>query len=106
MRLSAFLFLIVAVYSTAGAQTINSSLSNELTAMLTVDQEARMKCSNGTGDEQMQCLAKIFETIDKPNTKRLEEIFNTFGFPGVRLVGKNGFTAFMVLLQHSASDSL
>lgn len=70
------------------------------------DQEARKKCSNGTADEQINCLEKIDRSIDTPNTKRLEEIFKKYGFPAVKLVGKDGFQAFLLLLQHSSSDSL
>jgi hypothetical protein len=94
------------LFSLANAQKINEILRQELLAMETEDQTARIECTKGNGEEQIKCLAKIAETIDAKNTKRLNEIFEKFGFPTVKLVGKDGSQAYMILLQHSTSDDL
>lgn len=90
----------------ANAQERNDKLRQELLAMEKVDQEARIKCSSSSMDEQIKCLQVIAEKIDSPNTKRLEAIFVQHGFPAPKLVGDDGFRAFMLLLQHSTSDDL
>jgi len=79
---------------------------DELLRMEKVDQDARVKCANGTGDEQVECLAEISKTVDEPNTKRLEQIFDQIGFPNTAKVGKEGLQAFMTLLQHATTDGL
>lgn len=100
-----FLFIFL-LFSAVSGQTLNNSLREELLKMEEVDQKARRECVKLNADGQANCLLKTAETIDKPHTKRLEEIFAQYGFPGVKLVGKDGFAAFMLLLQHSTSDSL
>ena len=103
------LFIIIFglfLFSFVKAQALNNTLREELLAMEKIDQKARKECAAGDADEQIECLEKTAETIDKPNTKRLEEIFKKYGFPTVKLVGKDGFQAFLLLLQHSSSDSL
>jgi len=89
----------------APAQT-NPKLRAELLAMEKADQDARAPCTNETSDEQVRCFADISKKIDEPNTKRLEEIFDEFGFPNTAKVGKDGLQAFMVVLQHAPSDDL
>lgn len=74
--------------------------------METADQTARKECITGSENEQIECFRKIAETIDIKNTKRLNEIFNEFGFPGIKLVGKAGLQAYLILLQHTISDEL
>jgi len=78
----------------------------ELLQMEKIDQAARMKCTNGGADEQVQCLAAISETVDNPNTKRLEKIFDQIGFPDTSKVGRDGMQAFMLVLQHAPTDEL
>jgi hypothetical protein len=41
------------------------------------------------------------ETVDKPNTKRINEIYKTIGFPDAKTVGEDGVDAFLLILQHS-----
>ncbi len=106
MRVFIFLILFFTFCHLANAQYSKPEVREELLAMEKVDQDARQKCTNGTADVQIQCLVKISETIDAPNTKRLEEIFRQYGLPNDTLVGKDGFQAFMILLQHCNSDAL
>jgi hypothetical protein len=103
MKLSIILLIFLAVLAQAQQ---NPALRAELLQMEKVDQDARTKCSNGTADEQVKCLAEISKTIDDPNTKRLEQIFDEIGFPNTAKVGKEGMEAFMTLLQHATTDSL
>lgn len=99
-------FIIFVLFLAANAQQkINEPLRQELLAMEVEDQAARRNCT-GTGDEQIECYKKIGETIDEKNTKRLNEIFDEFGFPGIRLVGKDGFQAYLLVLQHTIGDEL
>jgi hypothetical protein len=105
MKLTAGLSLLFVVAVAARAQS-DPKLQVELLVMEKADQDARNQCTNGTADEQIRCLAEISKTIDEPNTQRLTQIFDEFGFPDTTKVGKDGMQAFMVLLQHAPSDSL
>ena len=97
---------VLALFSAANAQKINESLRKELLTLEAEDQAKRNECLKGKAEEQMNCFIKTVEPIDVKNTRRLEEIFAEFGFPTVELVGKDGFEAFMLLLQHSNSNGL
>ncbi|HVE59358.1 MAG TPA: DUF6624 domain-containing protein [Pyrinomonadaceae bacterium] len=103
MRLILILILVCAGLCTA--QT-NPALRDELLKMRETDQQAREQCAKGNGDEQVKCLAETLEKIDKPNTARLEEIFNTQGFPTAKEVGKDGVEAFLLILQHAPDEAL
>jgi len=81
-------------------------LRTELLAMEKVDQDARMRCTTMEADEQAKCFEQISITIDTPNTKRLSQLFARYGFPGTAKVGKDGFQALMIVLQHSPTDEL
>jgi hypothetical protein len=84
----------------------NPELRAELLAMEKVDQDARMRCTTMAPDEQAKCFEQVSITIDAPNTKRLSQLFDRYGFPGTAKVGKDGFQAFMIVLQHSPTDDL
>jgi hypothetical protein len=106
MKISIVFILCLFFFSVANGQNFNQSLRDELLKMREVDQEAREDCAKGDADAQVKCLVKISETTDKPNTKRLEEIFARYGFPTEKTVGKEGVQAFMLLLQHAPDDNL
>jgi len=88
------------------AQTQYPRFREELLKMQQVDQDARVSCTNGPGEEQGKCLAGISKAIDEPHTKRLTEIFDQIGFPNTAKVGREGMQAFLILLQHAPSDEL
>lgn len=88
------------------AQAFDRELRDELLVRRERDQAARLECAKGTGDEQIKCLMKTLEEIDKPNTKWLNLIFEKHGFPAVDLVGADGVKAFFLLLQHSGDTAL
>jgi hypothetical protein len=98
--------IIVLFYVAAAVGQTNQILRAELLEMERVDQDARLKCTSLTADEQIKCLAAIKDSIDVPNTKRLEAIFSEYGFPTVAAVGKGGLQAFMIILQHAPTDDL
>jgi hypothetical protein len=100
-----FLVLFLLLVGSASAQQF-PDFRAELLQMEKVDQDARFKCSNGTSDEQIKCLAEISKAIDEPNTKRITQIFDLIGFPNTTKVGKEGLEAFMTLLQHAPTDGL
>jgi hypothetical protein len=90
----------------SAAQGADPKIREELLKMEQVDQDARMKCVKETAEEQIKCLTEISQSIDEPNTKRLDEIFDQIGFPNTAKVGRDGFQAYMTLLQHATSDDL
>ena len=92
---------ILCVAVVTNAQGVDEKLRSELLAMRDRDQRARDDCNTGTTDERWKCYANMAETIDKPNTKRLKEIFKSIGFPEAKAVGKDGVEAFLLILQHS-----
>ena len=87
-------------------QTLNNPLREELLAMRDRDQKAREDCPQGDPDKQIKCYAQILESVDRPNTKRLEEIVRSSGIPNVRSVRADGVKAFYLVLQHSPSIEL
>ena len=92
---------IICITVVSHAQLVDEKLRAELLVMRDRDQQARNGCDNGTPDERMKCYANMSETVDKPNTKRINEIYNEIGFPDASKVGKNGLEAFLLILQHS-----
>lgn len=106
LRLASILLLVICISHAVSAQVSNPELRTELLAMEKVDQDERRKCNSGDADFQIKCYAEIAKTVDTPNTKRLEEIFQKHGFPNNKMVGPDGQTAFMILLQHTIGDRL
>lgn len=100
------LIFISTFFLTIDAQIKNEKLRDEILKMRDVDQKAREDCGKGNADEQMKCYVEIAEKIDKPNTKRLEEIYAQNGFPTAKTVGKEGVDAFMLILQHAPDETL
>jgi hypothetical protein len=103
MKFSIISILICA--AVCAAQT-NTALRDELLQMREVDQKAREQCVRGNSDEQMKCLLETLEKIDKPNTVRLNEIYNQNGFPRAETVGKDGVEAYLLILQHTSDETL
>ena len=82
------------------AQVAYPAIRAELLAMEKADQDARGKCTSGPVNRQMGCFIDVAQKIDEPHGKRLLEIFNLIGLPDTAKVGREGFSAFMILLQH------
>ncbi len=103
------LYIAAAMIFLAGStssQVTNERLRLELLEMVKRDQAARDECAKGNADEQIKCIVRTAHEIDTPNTKRIEEILNTTGFPTSRAVGIDGVKAFFLILQHSDSVEL
>lgn len=101
--------VLTAIFCLAGlavSQARDNELRTELLAMRDRDQKAREDCPTGNQDEQMMCYANIAESVDKPNTQRLEEIVRRVGVPDAKMVGEDGVRAFFLVLQHSPSLDL
>jgi hypothetical protein len=82
----------------------NEELKRELLHMLEEDQAVRAPFLEGrqlTGAE-----VSAMRVRDEADTKRLSEILDKDGFPGVRLVGINATRAFVTMLLHSPSLEL
>lgn len=101
LRPTALFLSVLCVAIAANAQGVDEKLRAELLAMRDRDQQARNDCDKGTPDERMQCFANLLDTVDKSNTKRINEIYSSIGFPTAKAVGKDGVDAFLLILQHS-----
>jgi len=102
---SPLVFILGVLAVSVGAQT-NPALRDELLKMREVDQQAREECVKGNAEEQVKCFVATLEKIDKPHTARLNEIFKQYGLPTEKLVGKDGFQAYLLLLQHASDETL
>jgi hypothetical protein len=105
-KLLSLIACCVMLSATVYSQQTYPQIRDELLQMEKADQEARLKCTNGSSDEQIKCLAEISRSIDEPNTARLTQIFYQIGFPDTAKVGKDGLQAFMTVLQHAPTDEL
>jgi hypothetical protein len=106
MRIIVAFLIIFSAGEASVAQTQYPKVREELLKMEQIDQDARTKCTNLPADPQMKCFMEIGKTIDEPNTKRINEIFDQIGFPNTGKVGKDGLRAYMILLQHATPDEL
>jgi hypothetical protein len=82
----------------------NEELKRELLHMMEEDQAVRapfLKGRQPTEDE-----FRSMRERDEADTKRLTEILDKYGFPGVKLVGLNATRDFVVMLLHSPSLEL
>ena len=82
----------------------NQELADELKGMTVTDQIAasfRQGVYKSWTTEKWKNFKDSVFTIHK---KRLEEIFNEYGFPGFDLVGKEGSNNFWLMTQHSDND--
>lgn len=103
-------YLVIIFFLFGGAAIVCGQsmpdLRKELLQMRERDQAVREKCTNGTADDQIKCFVKAADDVDKPNTKRINEIFAAHGFPTASLVGNDGVQAFVLILQHSGDVEL
>lgn len=82
----------------------NEELRRELVHMLEEDQAVRAPFL--AGRQPTEAEARVMHERDEADTKRLIEILNRHGFPGVRLVGIDATRAFITMLLHSPSLEL
>jgi hypothetical protein len=106
LKFAVFGIFFVCFTCSAFGQVTNEKLRTELLEMVKRDQAARDECAKGTADEQIKCIVRTAQEIDAPNTKRIEQILNTSGFPTAKTVGVDGVKAYFLILQHSDSVPL
>ena len=94
MKCFGALFFFAALVFSINGQT-DPTLRDELLKMVEIDQQARQACVKLNAGEQLVCFAETLEKIDRPNTARLNEIFDGTGFPTFQTVGKEGVQAFL-----------
>jgi hypothetical protein len=82
----------------------NEELRQELLRMLQEDQAVRAPFLEGRQPNEAE--ARAMRERDEADTKRLTEILNEYGFPGVKLVGLDATRAFVTILVHSPSLEL
>ena len=82
----------------------NEELRREIFQMLKEDQAVRAFQNEGRGPTEAE--ARAASERDEATTKRLSEILDRYGFPGVKMVGLNATRNFIVMLVHSPSVEL
>jgi len=82
----------------------NEGLKRELLQMYKEDQAVRAPF--GEGRQLTEAEFRAISERDAADTKRLSEILDEYGFPGVKLVGLNATRAFVTMLLHSPSLEL
>ena len=82
----------------------NEELRRELMQMREEDQAVRAFQFEGRNPTEAE--ARAMRARDEATTKRLSEIFDRHGFPGVKMVGIGGTRAFITMLVHSPSLEL
>jgi hypothetical protein len=80
----------------------NQELADELKSMAEIDQIAAGIPQGKNKDWTM--LNNFKDSVFTTHKKRLEEIFENFGYPGYNLVGEKGSQDFWVMVQHCDSD--
>jgi hypothetical protein len=82
----------------------NEELRRELLKMRDEDQAVRAPFLEGRQPTEAETRAMVER--DAADTKRMTEILDKYGFPGVKLVGLNATRAFVTMLLHSPSLEL
>jgi hypothetical protein len=82
----------------------NEELRRELLQMRDEDQAVRAPFLEGR--QPTEAETRAMQERDAADTKRLTEILDKYGFPGVTLVGIGATRAFIVMLLHSPSLAL
>jgi hypothetical protein len=77
-------------------------LRKELLRMMKEDQDARQEALKSQPPKE--AAARKVQEIDGKNTARMKEIIDKQGWPGQKLVGKDGAHAAWLLVQHADKD--
>ncbi len=101
-----FIASVVSVLISCKNTTINFELSQELIDMAKVNQEIRSSTSqklleNSSVDDQVK---HKWDSTNLANLNRLKQIISVYGWPGYKLVGKEGSNAAWVITQHASRD--
>lgn len=87
-----------------GKVNFNQSLADELKAMAEIDQVAAYIRQGKYKDWSIERWNHFKDSVFTTHKKRLEEIFQEFGYPGYSLVGETGSHNFWLMVQHCDSD--
>src|SRR5215210_5885006 len=82
----------------------NEELRREIFQMLKEDQAVRAFQNEGRGPTEAE--ERAMKERDEATTKRLSEILERYGSPGVKMVGLNATRNFIVMMVHSPSVEL
>ena len=82
----------------------NEELSREILRMAEEDQAVRKPFMEGRMPNEAE--TKVMRERDEADTKRMNEILDKYGFPGVKLVGIKATRSFIMMLLHSPSLEL
>lgn len=82
----------------------NEALRREILGMLEEDQAVRKPFLEGRLPNGAE--ARVMRERDEADTKRLNQILDEYGFPGVKLVGVTATRDFIIMLLHSPSLEL
>jgi len=93
---SVVLALLLAACASAPPQP-NPTLHDELIAMKDADQSIRKRA---LADKQNEALHEEWNAVDAKNLARMKQIIDTYGWPTVAMVGKDGVGAAWTLSQH------
>lgn len=108
-RLHLVLVHLLLVCAAVHAQTKVPSqpeLRKELVAMAKEDQDARAALTTMSMEDQLRNQAPIERvmSVDRANTRRLQAIVATHGWPTISMVGEDGADAAWTLAQHADAD--
>jgi hypothetical protein len=87
-----------------GIVLMNHKLRNELISMAKEDSQVLQELMDSGELGTVEYHPRI-KAVHEKNTKRIKEIIKEYGWPGTRLVGKDGAKALWYLVQHSVLDS-
>ena len=100
----ACLALPAAAQPAPAAAPQDEALRQELLGMYEADQAVRRRLvGEAVRDE---ALLREIMALDAAHTRRLREIFDAHGFPGVRMVGKEAMQAVVTMVVHGPSLEL
>ena len=86
----------------------DAELADELRAMMTEDQAVRKRCEALgflQGVPLPEAFSKEWNDTDRRHIERLKEIVKEHGWPGTRLVGRDGGMAAFLIAQHADPES-
>ena len=76
-------------------------LRAELIEMAAMDQAVRTGIAPLGDDRTADELFALWDQVDAANSSRMEEVLDECGWPGFRLVGRDGASAAWLLIQHA-----
>lgn len=78
-------------------------LRDQLGEMISEDQQARVEAIRAKGEERKKLMKKV-SSVDAKNLVELKKVFLRFGFPNVKMVGRDGVSTVFLLVQHADAD--